>query len=54
MKWENAQMLNKTMDRELQCLVKRVPSMYSAGVFICNQAGVHALLSTIMPLGYMF
>jgi hypothetical protein len=27
----NSQVLNKTVDRELQCLVKRVPSMYNAG-----------------------
>jgi hypothetical protein len=41
--------LNKRVGRELQCLVKRVPSMYSVGIFIGNQVGGCALLSTIMP-----
>jgi hypothetical protein len=45
--------LNKTMGRERQCLVKRVPSMYSVGVFIGNQVGGHALLCTIMSPGYL-
>jgi hypothetical protein len=33
----------------MQRLIKCVPSMYSAWVFIGNQVGGHALLSTIMP-----
>jgi hypothetical protein len=30
-------------------VVKRVPSMYSAGVFIGNHESGHALISTVMP-----
>jgi hypothetical protein len=32
-------MLNRTVCRELQRLVQRVPSMYSAGVFISIRVG---------------
>jgi hypothetical protein len=45
----NALMLNNTMCRG-NTVVKRVLSMYSAGVFIGNQVSGHALISTIMPL----
>jgi hypothetical protein len=44
----NAQVLNKTVGRELQRLVKH-PSMYNAMVFIGNHVGGHTLLSIIMP-----
>jgi hypothetical protein len=45
----NAHVLNKIMGMERQCLVKCVPSMDSAEVFIGNRVGGNALLSTIMP-----
>jgi hypothetical protein len=46
--------LNNTIGRG-NCVVKRVLSMYSVGVFIGNQVSGHALQSTIMPLvNYVF
>jgi hypothetical protein len=45
----NALVLNNTTGRGNN-VVKRVLSMYSAGVFIGNQVSGHALISTIMSL----
>jgi hypothetical protein len=49
MKGRNAMMLNNTTGWG-NGVVKRVPSMYSARVFISNQESGHALVSMIMPL----
>jgi hypothetical protein len=49
MEYWNALMLSNTVGWGNN-VVKRVPSMYSAGVFIGNQVSGQALISTIMPL----